>query len=83
MLRVCFCQPADGAGMSVGVVRVGARGWDWMGGGGGGGGLGVRGTGERDGGGVGISIGFALGGWLEIRLIHGGFLERELMGVYF
>lgn len=34
--RVCFCQLADGAGMSVGRGAGGARGWDWMGGGGGG-----------------------------------------------
>ena len=33
--------------------------------------------------GVGISIRFALGGWLETGLIHGGFLRRELMGAYF
>ena len=37
----------------------------------------MRRRGERDGsGGLSVGIGFALGGWLEIGLIHGDFLGR-------
>ena len=56
-----FVSRRMGRGWVLGLVRVGARGWDWMGGGGGGVGLlGLRGEGRERGVGL-VGVGIVLG----------------------